>query len=197
MSLLERKQLIEYYKPESRPKVKRTPDSYIDMREVTVRALVRLIDEYESVSLGNGIQARWYRDNIDWAIKRYQKYCIEQNIGSHYYQTGISLQSRNVTVEHVIPETVIRSMLLDNMITIDQAINSPICRVSKQFDRALSNAGLVKSSSNPWVFFSRYTSAAKFAGMSVPNFETYNGQVIDPTVWGLFDHCTYFGIALD
>lgn len=196
MSLLDRKQLIESYKPPTGPKVKRTPESYTDMYEVTVRDLNQLLDEYQVLLLDHGIRSRWHRDRIEWSIKRYQKYCIEQNIGSHYHQVDVSLHSRDVTVEHALPATVVRSMLIDKLITIDQAINSPICKVSREFNKRLNVAGLVKSSPNPWFFFTRYTSASKFSDVPVPGFQTYNGKVVDPVTWSLHDHYVYFGIAV-
>jgi len=195
MSLLDNKHLIESFKGKTRSKVKRTDDAYREMYESTVEDLTEMIAVYKDLVLDNGIRSRRQRDKIDWTIKRYQRYCITEKIGSHYHQKGISLHSKDVTVEHVIPETIVREMLLDGVINIDQAINSPICRVSKQFDRALRKSGLVKMTPDPWFFFSRYVTAAKTASVALPEFETFNGQLITLETWSLIDHCQFFNIS--
>jgi hypothetical protein len=196
MSLLARQQLIESFQAPTRPKVARNDQSYIDMYNKSAEDLVLAIDAYKDLGIGNNIKHRLGRDRIDSIIKRYQRYCITENIRSHYIQKGISLHSKDVTVEHVIPEQTIREMLLTDLINIEQALNSPICRVSRQFDKSLRKAGLVKMTPNAWFFFQRYASAAESVSIELSEFETFNGQKIDTKTWNLFDHCRYFNISV-
>jgi hypothetical protein len=159
--------------------------------------LIILINEYHDLGIGNDMRHRWCRDQMDRAIKRYHDYCIVQNIKSHYVQQGVSLLSKHVIVEHVIPLQTVRELLLCGELNLDQALNSPICKVSRKFNKQISDAGLVKSTPNAWFFFSRYIAATKSAGIAVPEFTTYNGIAIDLDNWSLPDHFTNFGVSLD
>lgn len=197
MSLQQRKDLIENYRVKEHPRVKRDEESYREMYEDTYEDLVKAIESYKEVAFVRSIRSRRRLDAIEHHIKRYQRYCISEKIGSHYHQKGVSLLSKDVTVEHVIPAKVIRDMLLEGLITIDQALNSPICRVSKKFDSALRNSGLVKLTPNSWFFFSRYATAAKTLGISVPEFETFNGNLIDLETWSLTDHYRFFNVSVE
>ena len=199
MSLLERKHKIETFRSPRRPLVERNHDSYRVMYSSIKTDLISLIDEYHELGLGNNIRHRWCRDQIDNAIKRYHDYCIVQDIKSHYVQQGVSLLSKHVIVEHVIPRQIVRELLLCGELTLDQALNSPICRVSRDFNKQINDAGLVKSTPDAWLFFSRYTAAATLAEITVPAFSisTYNGIPIDVSTWSLPDHYAYFGIELN
>ena len=197
MSLLERKHQIESFKSPVGPKIRRTAQSYRDMYESTVFDLTYFIEQYRNLGTGNTFKHQLCRHRIEMVIKRYQRYCIAENIKSHYNQKGISLLSKDVTIEHVIPARVVRDMLLSELINIDQALNSPICRVSKKFDHALRNTGLVKMTPNAWSFFDRYIAAAKSASIDLPEFETYNGKSVDTSAWDLYEHYNYFNITVD
>lgn len=196
MTLLDNKQLIENFSSPTRTRVQRDEQSYRDMYDVTFEELTECMNKYKKNVFVNDMKARWWRDKMDWAIKRYHDYAIAGNIKSHYIQKGISLKKSNVTFEHVIPGQQVRELLLAGLITIDQALNSPTCRVSKHFDKLLRDAGLVKHSPNCWIFFSRYIVAAKTAGIAIPEFETYNGHQVDPESWELPDHYRYFNVPI-
>ena len=169
-------------------RVKRNDKAYRQCEEWAVVALERLLKLYRNNVVEEDMQARLWRDDMDKAIRRYQEYAIQGRIKSHYIQSGVSLAAKDVTFEHVIPLCVVRDLLIDGKITIQQAINMPTCRVSKKVDKALREASLHDSTPDGWTFFKRYQLIA-------PDIEikTFNGKSIDNLdTWTLEDHYRFF-----
>jgi len=171
-------------------RVKRNDKAYRQCEEWAVVALERLLKLYRNNVVEEDMQARLWRDDMDKAIRRYQEYAIQGRIKSHYNQSGVSLAAKDVTFEHVIPLCVVRDLLIDGKITIQQAINMPTCRVSKKVDKALREASLHDSTPDGWTFFKRYQLIA-------PDIEikTFNGKSIDNLdTWTLEDHYRFFNV---
>jgi len=169
-------------------RVKRNDKAYRQCEEWAVVALERLLKLYRNNVVEEDMQARLWRDDMDKAIRRYQEYAIQGRIKSHYNQSGVSLAAKDVTFEHVIPLCVVRDLLIDGKITIQQAINMPTCRVGKKVDKALREASLHDSTPDGWTFFKRYQLIA-------PDIEikTFNGKSIDNLdTWTLEDHYRFF-----
>lgn len=172
-------------------KVKRDAKAYRQCEESTIEELERLVDLYRNNVVEDDMQARLWRDRMDNAIRRYQEYCIQGRIKSHYNQSGVSLAAKDVTFEHVIPARIIRDKLIDGEITITQALNMPTCRVSKTVDQALRDNSLHDSTPDGWFFFKRYQIVAPTIAV-----ETYNGQTVnDLAAWTLQDHFNFFGVV--
>jgi hypothetical protein len=172
-------------------RVKRNDKAYRQCEEWAVVALERLLKLYRNNVVEDDMQARLWRDDMDKAIRRYQEYAIQGRIKSHYNQSGVSLAAKDVTFEHVIPLCVVRDLLIDGKITIQQAINMPTCRVSKKVDKALREASLHDSTPDGWTFFKRYQLIA-------PDIEikTFNGKSIDNLdTWTLEDHYRFFNVV--
>jgi hypothetical protein len=172
-------------------RVKRNDKAYRQCEEWAVVALERLLKLYRNNVVEEDMQARLWRDDMDKAIRRYQEYAIQGRIKSHYNQSGVSLAAKDVTFEHVIPLCVVRDLLIDGKITIQQAINMPTCRVSKKVDKALREASLHDSTPDGWTFFKRYQLIA-------PDIEikTFNGKSIDNLdTWTLEDHYRFFNVV--
>jgi hypothetical protein len=172
-------------------RVKRNDKAYRQCEEWAVVALERLLKLYRNNVVEEDMQARLWRDDMDKAIRRYQEYAIQGRIKSHYNQSGVSLAAKDVTFEHVIPLCVVRDLLIDGKITIQQAINMPTCRVSKKVDKALREASLHDSTPDGWTFFKRYQLIA-------PDIEikTFNGKSIDNLdTWTLEDHYGFFNVV--
>jgi hypothetical protein len=192
------KQLMEAWRPKTKKRVQRNDESYRQCYETTVFELERLLDIYKNTVFEEDMRARLYRDYIDLSIRRYHDYAIKGKIKSHYRQRGVSMANEDSIFEHTIPEGVIRDMLIDEVITINQALNSPTCRVSRTHDRMLRDRSLHDNNPDPWFFFRRYIngmSETVNGQLVVPEFETYNGQVI--TIldsWSFSDHLQFFGI---
>jgi hypothetical protein len=98
--------------------------------------------------------ARLLRDSIDHWIRRYHGYAIEGSIGSHYTEVGVD--KANCVFEHVIPAAKVRDMLLQGVLTVKQALNTPTCLISTRNDEILREEGHVSSSPDYWHFFKRY-----------------------------------------
>ena len=192
------KLLMEAWRPKPKKRVQRNDAAYQQCYETTYHELERLLDIYKNTVFEEDMRARLYRDSMDHHIRRYHDYAIKGNIKSHYRQRGVSMANEDSIFEHTIPEGAVRDMLIDEVITINQALNVPTCRVSRYHNQLLNQRSLHDNNPEPWLFFRRYVN-----GMSetvnnkvlVPEFETYNGQLItDLNTWSFGDHCTMFGI---
>lgn len=193
------KTLIESWQPKSKKTVKRNNAAYQLCRETTTAELERLLDLYRTTVFEEDMRARLLRDSIDHHIRRYHKYAIQGSIKSHYKQKGVSMAPKDCIFEHVIPAGQVRDMLIDQKLTINQALNVPTCRVSKEDNKRLNDSGLHKDNPEPYYPFKRYKTAMTQTVKKkevVPVFETYNGQIIpDLETWTLEDHFKFFGIA--
>jgi hypothetical protein len=192
------KQLMEAWRPKTKKRVQRNDESYRQCYETTVFELERLLDIYKNTVFEEDMRARLYRDNMDHWIRRYHDYAIRGNIKSHYRQRNVSMANEDSIFEHTIPEGVLRDMLIDEVITINQALNAPTCRISRTHDKMLRERSLHDNNPEPWFPFKRYVNGMveTVNGQSVvPEFETYNGQLItNLNTWSFGDHCSFFGI---
>ncbi len=171
--------------------VKRNDRAYEQALETTVEELERLLDLYRTTVVEDDMRARLLRDSIDHWIRRYHKYAIQGKIKSHYHQRGTSLAAKDCIFEHVIPASTVRDKLIAGELSINQALNVPTCRVSRQVDSLLRQKGLHDSTPDGWFFFKRYRIA-----LDTIEIETYNGQKIkDLAAWTLQNHFDFFGIV--
>ena len=179
------KTLIESYVKRAYKKVQRNDKAYRQTLDITTSELDRLLEMYRGF-IDEDQTARLVRDSIDHWIRRYHDYVIRGAIGSHYVAAGIV--SGETIFEHIIPANIVRDMLIEGRITINQALNAPTCLISKVDDVILRKSGLGSTSPDHWHFFDRY---------SVLNttFKTYNGQSItDLHALTLEKHFTFFNI---
>jgi hypothetical protein len=180
------KTLVEGFSPVTYSRVQRGDQAYKETYELTVNELDRLVKEYKKLQ-SVGQTARLLRDSIDHWIRRYHGYAIEGSIGSHYTEVGVD--KANCVFEHVIPAAKVRDMLLQGVLTVKQALNTPTCLISKRNDEILREEGHVSSSPDYWHFFKRYEM------FDDAKFVTYTGEEIaDPVNWTLDKHFEYFGI---
>ena len=178
------KQLVEGFQNVNYGRVTRGEQAYVESIDITTSELTRLVALYKQ---GGGLQhLRLIRDSIDHWIRRYHGYAIEGSIGTHYRERGLTAKG---IFEHVIPASKLRDMLLTGTLTIGQALNAPVCRISVDNDDYLRQAGLVSTNNNYWNFFLRYSD------LEGTIIETHKGQEIDIMTWTLQDHYNYFGIV--
>lgn len=180
--------LVESYEHVEYTKVKRDQRAYTQTAAFVSRGLKMCLWFYKRLNEANQV-ARLCRDMIDILLRRYHEYAIQGNIQAHYREQGVS--KKDCDFEHVIPQKVIRDMLIQGKLTIEQAMNPPTCLISKAHHIALKKAGWASKTPDVYHFFDRYTN------VFTANFETYNGQVIaDPHNWTLEKHYIYFGIKV-
>jgi hypothetical protein len=178
--------LVEGYQQTTYRRVQRNDLAYQQTWDYISSELDRKVKLYREQFEQNQT-ARLIRDDIDKAIRRYQDYCIEGSIGSHYQEQGVV--HNNSIFEHVIPVSSLRDMLIEGRLTVRQALNAPTCLIKKSSDDLLRKSGLVSTSPNNYFFFKRY---------SVLNsqFVAYNGETVDNLdTWSLEDHYRLFNIT--
>ena len=178
------KTLVESFKKTTYKKVQRNNVSYQQMQDFTVQELERYLKMYDECFIEDQ-WAREIRNQIDNLIRRYHDYCIREKFGSHYVEVG-AVKGQQV-FEHVLPANLVRDMLIHKHLTIQQALNAPVCLVKKSSDLKLGKSGLTSRSPSNWNFFHRYrVLGSKFA--------TYNGTPVDLDTWTLEDHYNLFGV---
>jgi len=179
--------LVESFAPVTYSRVQRGDQAYRETYDLTVAELERLVKMYKALTTV-GQTARLLRDSMDHWIRRYHGYAIEGSIGAHYTEVGVD--KANCVFEHVIPAAKVRDMLLQGILTVRQALNTPTCLISNRNDNILREEGHVSSSPDYWHFFDRY------AVFDDARFTTYNGTSVDnPHKWTLGRHFDFFGIV--
>ena len=180
-TLIER---IEGFVPVVHTRVTRNDDAYreteIYIRE-SLEALLAMLPQAEHEQ-----RQRLIRDDIDDALRRYHEYCIEQGItGAHYREVGAT----ETDFEHVVPNKIIRGLLIDGRITIAEAFNAPTCELSKDKHKEIGRLGWGGSTPSIKNFWKRYVQV-------YPDIqtETCDGHVVDLTTWDLEQHYKYFKI---
>jgi hypothetical protein len=178
--------LIESFREVNYPKVSRSEEGYVLTRELVIDELTRLVATYRGLTVVNQ-RARLIRDGIDFWLRRYHGYAIAGGTGSHYRQVGVN--ERDCDFEHVIPQKIVRDMLIQNKLTITQAMNVPTCLIHKDLHKELKQTGWDSKTPSVWHFFDRYTTVFQ------AEFETHNGQPIaDPHEWTLDKHYEFVGV---
>lgn len=162
----------------------RSSATYQTVAEHCSSHIQKLVEEYNQVE-NNQQLLRELRNDIDYYLRRYHEYCIEQRNGmkAHYHEVDADL---DCDFEHLIPASRIRDLLLANKISVIQALNAPTVRLSRLKHKLLREAGWASKTPDMWFPFKRYTN------VFVANFQTYDGTIIDPDTWTLEKHYEYF-----
>lgn len=165
-------------------KTQRSPATYRTVATHCHRHLVRLVEEYRAVKNDQQL-LREIRNDIDYYLRRYHEYCIKQrdNMGAHYHEVGAD---EDTDFEHLIPAARIRDLLLAAVITVEQALNTPTVKLSRDKHAQLKDAGWASHTPDMWLPFRRYTQVFE------AEFETHDGTEIDPETWTLQKHFDYF-----
>ena len=178
--------LVESFEEVSYPKVTRSEKGNALFREVCVQEIERLVATYQALTTIYQ-KARLIRDGIDFWLRRYHKFAIEGTVDGHYREVGVN--SADCDFEHVIPQKIIRDMLLQGKLTIAQAMNPPTCLIHKDNHKALKGSGWDSKTPSVWHFFDRYTN------VFTATFATYNGKAIaNPHEWTLDKHYEFVGV---
>lgn len=178
------KESLDRFTPPVYGKTKRSAETYRTVAERCLSKIAELIDEYKRTQ-NNQQLLREIRNDIDKYLRRYHEYCIEQRdgMGAHYHEVDAD---QDTDFEHLIPAARIRDLLLAGSITVDQALNAPTVRLSRSKHKLLKEAGWASSTPDMWYPFRRYTQVFD------ADFQTFDGQRIDPETWTLEDHYRRF-----
>ena len=147
--------------------------------------LAESVKQYQALQIEDQT-ARLIRDKMDFVLRRYHNYCIKENFGAHYCEVGLQ-HDTPTEFEHVVPAALARDLLLRGRITIDEALNIPTCKLTREKHRALNATKLGSTTPDIVWFWQRYSSL----GIAV---ETHDGNAVDMTTWNLETHYQYFGV---
>ncbi len=176
------KERINEFQSLTYDRVIRNKVAYADTLILTTAEITRLVGLYRAG--GSRQHLRLVRDAIDHWLRRYHGYTIGGSIGTHY--RSLEVHGSETVFEHVIPAKDLRDMLLVGALTITEALNAPVCRITKEQDRKLKASGLGSSTPDRWHFFQRY---------SVLHTEIYrvkDGAAIDIRNYNLLDHYEHY-----
>jgi hypothetical protein len=178
------KESIDKFVPPVYSRVDRTSDTYKTVARYCATNLDRLVAEYKTVTNDRQLM-REIRNDIDYYLRRYHKYCIEERDGikAHYYEIGAD---DDCDFEHLIPAARIRDLMLSGSITTEQGLNAPTVRLSRDKHVALKDAGWASKTPNMWTPFKRYSNVFE------ATYTTYDGTEINTETWTLEQHFNYF-----
>lgn len=165
-------------------KTQRSPETYSTVAGHCRKHIVELVKNYHLIE-NNQQLLRELRNDIDYYLRRYHEYCIQQRDGmkAHYYEVGADVET---DFEHLIPAARIRDLLLVAAISVDQALNAPTVRLSRAKHLLLKEAGWASKTPDMWKPFRRYTQVFS------AKYTTFDGVDIDPETWTLEKHYEYF-----
>lgn len=178
------KESLENFAVPNYGKTLRTSATYKTVADYCTKNLIRLVGEYYIVQNDQQL-LREIRNDIDYYLRRYHKYCIEQRDGmrAHYYEVDAD---EDCDFEHLIPAARIRDLLLANVFTVQQALNAPTVRLSRNKHIQLKDAGWASNTPDMWNPFRRYSQVFN------AQFTTYDGTAIALDSWTLEQHYNYF-----
>jgi hypothetical protein len=177
-NLLER---IDGFIPVVHTRVTRNADAYSETEKYERETIANLLIMLPQAA--HEQRQRLIRDDIDNALRRYHEYCIEQGAsGAHYREVGTT----DTDFEHIIPNKIIRGLLIDGRITIDEAFNAPTCELSKDKHKELGRLGWGGSTPSIKNFWIRYYQV--FPAIKI---ETCDGHSVDLKAWDLQKHYQY------
>jgi hypothetical protein len=165
-------------------KTKRSAETYQTVARHCGSHIARLVEEYRAVKNDQQL-LRELRNDIDYYLRRYHKYCIEERDGmlAHYHEIGADA---DCDFEHLIPAARVRDLLLADCISVQQALNAPTVRLSRTKHMMLKDAGWASATPDMWLPFRRYSQV--FTAL----YQTHDGTTVDPETWTLQRHFDYF-----
>lgn len=178
------KEALESFTAPVYGKTRRSAETYQTVATHCRRHLVHLVNDYHAVE-NNQQLLREIRNDMDYYLRRYHKYCIEERDGmkAHYHEIGADA---DCDFEHLIPAARIRDLLLADRISVDQALNAPTVRLSRAKHMALKDAGWASATPDMWLPFRRYSQ------IFTATYQTHDGTAVDPETWTLEQHFKYF-----
>ena len=160
---------------------KRSPDTYASIWNRCLTQLSCLIVEHDDVRNDQQLK-REIRNEIDYQIRRYHNYAIKENFGAHYIEVG----AEKTDFEHMIPASTVRELCIAGILSPEQALNVPTCKLSKDKHVELREKGWGNKTPDPYLFWKRYEYCFDVSG-----FTTWDGEAVNPLMT-LDDHFARF-----
>lgn len=130
----------------------------------------RLVSVYRDTPSSYQQYRRLLRDGIDANLRRFHEYCIKQNKQfpvPHYIDADAVEHGKKTVFEHVLPMSIARDLLIDNIFSIDQAFTIPTCTLCKERDKLLKNKGWNNSTPNMYYYWKRYSGSFDVEGVII------------------------------
>jgi hypothetical protein len=178
------KESLEQFTAPVYSKTKRSAATYRTVAAHCTKQINRLVDEYRAVENDQQLLHE-IRKDIEHYLRHYHEYCIKKrsSMQAHYHEIGAD---KDTDFEHLIPVSRIRDLLLNGIITVQQALNAPTVKLSRDKHVKLNDAGWSSATPDMWLPFRRYSQVFE------ATFETHDGVSVDPTTWTLERHFDYF-----
>jgi len=166
-------------KPNDKRISKRTQDLYSQTYICLYDEVERLVSEYNSTPSLLLQRRRLLRDSIDSNIRRFHQYCIQQNKQfpvQHYVDADAVENGEPIVFEHVLPMSIARDLLLDNIFSIDQVFTIPTCSLGRDKDKVLKDKGLNNDTPDIYYYWRRYIECFDVHGIANQNGDEINFQ---------------------
>jgi len=180
--------LLENFVAPVYSKTPRNQEAYKATYRYCYDRLVSVLDIYRN-STNDQQTLRLVRDDMDNLLRRYHEYCIKQRdgMGAHYHEIGADVET---DFEHLIPAARIRDLMIVGLITIDQALNCPTVKLSREKHHLLKESGWGSHTPNVWNPWQRYSDIFD------ARFRTHDGTEVDVTLWTLDKHYEYYNYLI-
>jgi hypothetical protein len=181
-------QLLENFVAPVYSKTPRNQEAYRATYRYCHDRLVSVLDIYRN-STNDQQTLRLVRDDMDNLLRRYHEYCIKQRdgMGAHYHEIGADVET---DFEHLIPAARIRDLMIVGLITIDQALNCPTVKLSREKHHLLKESGWGSHTPSVWNPWQRYTDIFN------ARFRTHDGTDVDLAAWTLDKHYEYYNYLI-
>lgn len=128
----------------------------------------RLVSAYQEIPEAKQQHRRLLRDGIDNNVRRFHQYCIQQNNQfpvQHYVDIDALENGEPTVFEHVLPMSIARDLLLDNIFSIDQVFTLPTCSLGRDKDKVLKDKGWNNDTPDIYHYWKRYSESFDVDGV--------------------------------
>jgi len=159
MSDLYQKLLKWQRAPKDKKISKRSQDLYAQTYQCLYNEVDRLVREYRNTPETSQQYRRLLRDALDSNVRRFHQYCIQQNnqFPVQHYVDAEAIEKGGPTVfEHVLPMSIARDLLIDDIFSIDQVFTIPTCTLCREKDKVLKDKGWNNDTPDIYHYWKRY-----------------------------------------
>jgi len=154
--------------PKDRRITKRSQNLYGQTYLCLHNEVERLVSAYQEIPKAKQQHRRLLRDSIDNNVRRFHQYCIQQNNQfpvQHYVDIDALENGEPTVFEHVLPMSIARDLLLDNIFSIDQVFTIPTCSLGRDKDKVLKDKGWNNDTPDIYYYWKRYSESFRVDGV--------------------------------